>query len=297
VQPLPKPKRGRKLFDPENLVYDNDGEVDFESTLENEIGNRAAPPLPWNPPPGPKWQAKQGIARLNLNGAEYAVLACLIDRASKCKGACFPSQEFICGWTSRPKRTVERAVATLEECRLIQIIDRGLKSNAYVIDWQPIFVAYQEMKAFEKRNALRHAIVPKVAAQAQTVPPEVAALVPPEVAAKPIKRTYEVKEPMTLNEASGDAAYLVVLEGGKKEGNQEREVESVLTYLPPHEGPSDSELGNIVSGYCEPFHWANLTEEDFEAAVVAERRESGAGRAVVHELALQRATEKGTANG
>jgi hypothetical protein len=203
------------------MAYDSDGEVDFESTLENEICSRVLPPLPENPPPGPKWQAKQGMARLNLNGAEYAVLACLIDRASKGKGACFPSQEFIFGWTGRPERTVRRAVSTLEECGLIRVIDRGLKSNAYIINWPPIFAAYQEMKRFEKRNAQRHGAVtasPKVASQPATVRPEVAPHVRPEVAAKPMKRTSEVREPMTLNEPSSDGAYLVVLEGGKKEG-------------------------------------------------------------------------------
>ena len=75
-----------KPFDPEDMVYDSDGDFNLEDTLENTIGNRAKSPLPHNPPPGQKWQAKQGMARLRLNGAEYSVLACLLDRASKGKG-------------------------------------------------------------------------------------------------------------------------------------------------------------------------------------------------------------------
>ena len=145
-----------KPFHPDDMAYDSDGEFNLADTLDNSISNRARGPLPDNPPPCPKWQAgKQGLCRLNLNGAEYAVQGCLIDRASKTKGACYPSQEFISGWTFRPKRTVERAVATLEAKGSPGVIDRGLKSNAYIINWEPIFSAYQEMKRFEKRNALR----------------------------------------------------------------------------------------------------------------------------------------------
>ena len=75
-----------KPFHPDDMAYDLDGEFNLADTLDNSISNRARGPLPDNPPPGPKWQAKQGLCRLNLNGAEYAVLGCLIDRASKTKG-------------------------------------------------------------------------------------------------------------------------------------------------------------------------------------------------------------------
>src|SRR5262249_25599164 len=151
-------------------------------TLENHIGNRWAKPLPRNPPSGPKWKAKQGMARLNLNGAEYSVLACLIDRASKAKGACYPSQEFICKWTCRPERTVKRAIETLQQGKLIQVIDRGFKSNAYLVNWPPLFQAYSEMKACEHSHASQ-----KVAPQVQAVGPEMAPHVRPEVAHKPTK--------------------------------------------------------------------------------------------------------------
>ena len=112
-----------KPFHPDDMVYDHDGEFVLEDTLENTIQNRERSPLPHNPPPGPKWQAKQGMARLCLNGAEYSVLACLLDRASKSKGACYPSQGFICKWTFRPERTVERAVAGLRSRKRIAVIE------------------------------------------------------------------------------------------------------------------------------------------------------------------------------
>jgi hypothetical protein len=67
--------------------------------------------------------------------------------------------------------------------------------------------------------------------------------------------------------------------------NEPGEVESASTNFQRPEGPAYEEAHVIVSGYCDGFHWDNLTEEDFEAAVAAERREAGAGRSVINEAA------------
>ena len=108
--------------------------------------------------------------------------------------------------TFRPERTVKRAVAGLRSRNLIRVIDRGLTSNAYLINWPPLFKAYKEMKACE-RNHSSNALdalnsLPKVAPTPRTVGPEVARSVGPEVAPKPMKGTYEEEEPMTLSEPS-----------------------------------------------------------------------------------------------
>src|SRR5262249_36222840 len=79
----------------------------------------------------------------------------------------------------------------------------------------------------------------------------------------------------------------------EKEGIQGGEAEGLSTNSDLPAGLSYDEACNIVSRYCQPFHWDNLTHEDFEAAVAAEQRKAGAGRAVVNELALQRAKQKG----
>jgi hypothetical protein len=84
----------------------------------------------------------------------------------------------------------------------------------------------------------------------------------------------------------------IISEGKRKSFREERLRAHQLTPKPP-EGPTYDQACNMVSGYCEPFHWTHLTEEDFDAAVAAELRESGAGRAVVRELAFQRAKEAG----
>ena len=71
-----------------------------------------------------------------------------------------------------------------------------------------------------------------------------------------------------------------------EEGIQRGEVESPSTNSQPPEGLSYDEACNIVSGYCDSFHWDNLTEGDFEAPVAAERRGAGASRSVIHEAAI-----------
>ena len=275
-----------KPFDPEDMVYDSDGDFNLEDTLENTIGNRAKSPLPHNPPPGQKWQAKQGMARLRLNGAEYSVLACLLDRASKGKGACYPSQEFICKWTFRPERTVKRAVAGLRSRNLIRVIDRGLTSNAYLINWPPLFKAYKEMKACE-RNHSSNALdaldsLPKVAPTPRTVGPE--------VAPKPMKGTYEEEEPMTLSEPSSDGSYLVDL----KKVEEALQGEQVASPSLPPEGLTKGEIQTKVSGYCEGV-WDWMTEEVFEAAADAEAEVAGAGKAIVDAAVLAAKAKGATA--
>ncbi len=210
------------------------------------IDRREREPLPSNPPPGPKWQAKQGMARLPLNGGEYAVLACLIDRASSGKRACYPSQEFISGWTFRPLRTVRRAIKALSDKGIIRILYRGTTSSAYLISWPPLFAAYRQMKALEKCNTERHA-EQKVADDA----PKSGRESIPKVAAKPMNL-----EPMTLSAPSSDGAYVVVLREEEK-GIQERgEVESASTNSQPPAEP------NV-------YTFININAEKTEAAATA----------------------------
>ena len=223
----------QKLRHEEDVYWESDGQA---INVEDTQALRDREPLPHNPPPGPKWQAKQGMAQLPLNGAEYAVSLISLTRASKNKGACYPSQEFICGWTFRPERTVKRAVAGLRARKLVTVVDRGTTSNAYIIDWKPIFAAYQEMKRFEKRHALRSA-EPKVAPLGQTVGPEVARHVGPEVARKPMKGTSELREPMALSGSSDDEPYLVDIK--KVEESLQREQAVELSPSPQTPSPAE----------------------------------------------------------
>ena len=126
--------------------HEYDAMVDLIRCRREEI----APELPENSPPGPKWKAKQGLNRLNLNGAEHDVMGCLVDRASSKSGLCYPSEEFIQGWTGRPMRTVQRAIRSLWDKRLINITRRSVTSNRYFIQWTTLFAAYKQQKAFER---------------------------------------------------------------------------------------------------------------------------------------------------
>ena len=89
--------------------YERDAMVDSIRCRREDV----EPELPENPPPDAKWKAKQGLNRLNLNGAEHDVMGCLVDRANATTGLCYPSEEFIAGWTGRPLRTVQRAIRSL----------------------------------------------------------------------------------------------------------------------------------------------------------------------------------------
>jgi hypothetical protein len=279
-----KSKRGRKprLVHDENIFFGHDGTyVDVEAT-QSIREYEGLTPLPHNPPPGPKWQAKQGMARQCLNGAEYAVLACLIDRASKSKGACYPSQEFISRWTSRPVRTVRRAIKELSDKGIIRILHRGTTSNAYLINWPPLFSAYRQMKAMERHGDGDSDDQKWPGDDTKSGQED-----RPKVAAKPMKGTYE-EEPMTLRGPSDDEPYLVILDEEKIEEALQGRQEAEPSLLP--EGPTEGEIQTKVSGYCNDV-WDWVTEETFEAAANAEQREGGAGLAVIQTAVL--AAKKG----
>ena len=118
-----------------------------------------------------------------------------VDRASANTGLCYPSEEYIAGWTNRPLRTVQRAIRSLWEKRLINITRSSATSNRYFIQWPALFVAYRQQKAFEQRR--RDANVTPLQKVADEYVKSGGSH-PPEVAAKPINRTYE-EEPITLS--------------------------------------------------------------------------------------------------
>jgi hypothetical protein len=131
----------------ENTAFDEHGEVDVEATRElREYEGRA--PLPANPPPGPKYRARRGLNRLKLRSATVRdFMECLIDRASKHRGACYPSLEYIVGWTDRRFETIRAAAKDARRLGLVRIIERGRntagqkRSNAYAINWPVLFEA------------------------------------------------------------------------------------------------------------------------------------------------------------
>jgi Helix-turn-helix domain len=254
-------------------------------------------PLPANPPPGPKWQAKKGLYRLGLNGTEHAVIGCLIDRANQHTGNCYPSVDFIARWTFRPERTIKLALASLRVKGLFVVIDRGTSSNAYLINWQLLFSAYREILAVENGNKERHLTKTCPTRGAETCPTSLQ---------KPAPKPWKVEpwkvEPRSLSAPSDDGAYLVILNG--KEGFQE-EPTCRPTPFPqspvPLEGPkglSREAAERGVSSYLTTFDRQHLSAEAFEAALVAEMEAPGSGRAVVKAASQEawRARRKGVVN-
>jgi hypothetical protein len=277
----------------DDVAWESDGaSVNVEDTqsLRDENGNR----LPNNPPPGPKWKAKKALARLHLNGAEYVVLACLIDRANQQTGLCYPSEEFIAGWTCRPKRTVERAIASLRGTRLIQVIDRGTTSNRYVINWRPLFAAFTEMERFETESKKRHA--PKVAAH----PAKSGGTDLQKVAAKPLKiepcnknPRHEVVHPLS-------AAALVSFFNEENKGIQREPVDRPLPFSQSPEFPEGSreDAETAIAASCSAFDWDHLTTATYEAAVAAEMEVPGSGAPLAKTASMDawRAKRKGAVN-
>ena len=115
----------------------------------------------YNPAPGPKWQAINGILRMpNLNATEMAVAACLIDHAHDEHGFAFPSRKTIQNWTGRPKSAVDRALGKLKRLGLVEGRERRLsytnsETTLYAIIWQPFFKAFQKVEAWKSER--RHA--------------------------------------------------------------------------------------------------------------------------------------------
>jgi Helix-turn-helix domain len=139
------------VANPEETVKRHREEYERQGLAENIVSGREV--LPANPPPGPKYHARQGLASMGLNGSDHDVMFCLIDRANTNTGRCFPSEAFIAAWTNREERTVRRFIASLKKRNLIEATPvkcKGGTRNEYRINWDPLFAAYKAMKAFEK---------------------------------------------------------------------------------------------------------------------------------------------------
>jgi hypothetical protein len=287
-----KGKRGKW----EDVAWETDGEtISVEDTqyLQQEKGDDR---LPDNPPPGPKWKAKKALCRMNLNGAEYVVFACLIDRANGKTGLCYPSEEFIAGWTSRLKRTVRRAIDTLKSKRLIMVIDRGTTSNRYVIQWRPLFEAYAQIERFEteSKNRREQKEAPQDSKSGPTSRQKVA---PKPYGLEPWKHNpgHEVAHPPS-------AADAVVSFFERKKGIRGEPVGRPSPFArspePPEGSPSRQQAETTLSASCTAFDWYHLKPEAYEAAVAAEIEAPGTGAAAMKAASHEawRARRKGAVN-
>jgi len=283
-----------KPFHPDNMIFDSDGESDIPGSLENHIGNRDGRVEYIAPGAQTKWRARNLVdIHWKLVGIDppsesfNRIMACIIDHANPGNGACYPKQSTLAIETGYSEDTVQRAVKWWVKNEFLVTEGRGrARALAYHPQWSLLEEFYIAVSADikEQKEASSRTVLYAEPHQGAVREPRHGAIHEPQsITAK--EESHPERRP--------SAMVLSVKDEKERKGIQEGVVETPSTNAP--EGLSYDEGCTIVSGYCEPFHWLHLTEEDFEAAVIAELRESGAGRAVVYELASQRAKEKGAA--
>jgi hypothetical protein len=146
----PDKTRTRKQLD--ELVFDHTGAVDVDGTrAEREAtGTKAVKFTP--PPNSEKWWASVAILFCRLNGAEKAILGCLVDHANIANGRCDPSESCIAWETGYPLRTVKRAISTLLRSPYLSRTRRGTSSNAYHLKWGALLLAFDSYEETLERG-------------------------------------------------------------------------------------------------------------------------------------------------
>jgi hypothetical protein len=187
-----KSKRGRKpkLVHEENAWFESDGTINIEETQAVRRENGYKRYIPPNPPPkkvgkvDPKTICRRAVGELIDSGSDKSgmVMAYYIDRASRAKGACFPSR----ATTARDLGLSEDAVTRAnsfwsmfgswvdgEWMPYLKLVREGAKradgtkqSNAYHVGWLPLIVLVferhwcEELRA-EAAKVLRNVLKPE----------------------------------------------------------------------------------------------------------------------------------------
>jgi hypothetical protein len=293
-------RRGRKqkLRHDEDVFWGHDGTyLDIEGTQDARqaaMEERGELPVPYAPCPNPdaKWKALLAVCTMpGWNGTMKGVMACLIECANYYTGKCCPSEEWMSKRLGCDPSTVKRAVAKLKSRYLAvhhrnEPTDREWKANAYVIGWTALINRCHHMFPWTDRKHRGATLHQQGGNVAQNRGAEVTRK---DIELEDIEGRYE---PKRVRPPSVADTNVIPFSEGKEEGIQRGEVESAATNSQTSECSTYDQACNIVSRYCEPFHWTHLKQEDFDAAVAAELGESGAGRAVVNELASHRAKEE-----
>jgi hypothetical protein len=135
-------------------LYDDPNDHDHEmmvETIQAQREEQGYHPVN-NPPPGPKWQAKEGLHGLKLSsGTAAAVMFLLIDHAAAKTGLSYPSINRMARILDVPERTIKLAIAALRRHGLIETYRRPKANgtwgpNFYIIKWPVFFIAYRAMQ-------------------------------------------------------------------------------------------------------------------------------------------------------
>jgi hypothetical protein len=161
----------------EELLYNTDGTVDVEGTVEFRE-TRKVPPNP--PPPAAREGLLDGkaIARIAVSECinsgswfKQAVMQYLISCANQENGACYPSNATIARDLDCSEATVERATRWWREHgykrhRFLTIAVRGRQrpdgtneSNAYHVGWLPLISAARDLHYRKRIRIMAKAII------------------------------------------------------------------------------------------------------------------------------------------
>ena len=314
---------GKRKEDYSKATFDHKGNFDLEATIEDrdfENEQRAAAKIAYVAPEGKqKWRARDLVdihwmlTGIETPSASYnRIMSCIIGHANPVSGRCQLKQKLIAVETGYSVATVKRAITWWVFQKFLRVEATGLaRSNAYHPQWDLFelhYVAVANEINSEKQSWAGDAAMVSGRRHGGAMHPEVIK----GTYAGVIKGTYgechhvdphepqigiskEESHPEWARPSSVADANVVSL--NEKEGIQEGEAESASTNSNLSVGLSYEEACTLVSEYCGPFEWDNLTEDDFEAAVTAEKQKAGAGRSVINEAAMAafRAKRKGGA--
>ena len=231
------------------------------------------------------------------------IMSCIIGHANPTTGRCQLKQKLIAAETGYSRDTVIRAVNWWEaKGFLIRQTTGRARSNAYHPQWELFELHYlaveNEIKTQKESWRCDGTITEQCpGTDTDYVPCSIkgqhACSIKGQHDVPHHGATHESQSRTSKDESHPEWTRPPSAAGVDEEGIQKGEVESASTNAPPPEGPTEAEAGTVVSGYCQGV-WHLLEEPDFDAAVAAELRESGAGRAAI-AAAVNAARLKGDA--
>ena len=277
-------------------------EHEREAMIDSERCRRGEPTEFIAPGVEQKWRARDLVdIHWKLTGIEppapsyNRILSCIIGHANPTSGRCQIKQKLIGAETGYSRDTVMRATKWWEAKGFLVKQDMGLaKSTAYHPQWdlfEMFWIALQKDIEAQK-EAWRDESVSPCSIKGQHACSTKGQHGEPHHAAthEPQSRTSkdESHPEWAPSPSALDANVISSSEGKEEEGIQGEQV-ALPSLLP--EGLTYGKAQEIVSGYCTGLHWEHLTQEDFDAAVVAEIEQSESGRAVVDAAAERNARE------
>jgi hypothetical protein len=293
------------------LQWTPEGEFDRELT---ELSRNSDEQTQYEAPRDRKWKARN-VVTVHWNILNYPcpypsmvhIFACVIDHANINTGRCDASQKVMAIETGYCVKTVRKVLDWIAANTPFLEIERRtgskgqFRSNAYHVQWQHLEVDWIGIQVCIDEAKQEHRDANRYSRQDSTVGTQGGtrkgnSRVPMDRGNSRGDTNHELynheEEPRPERVPSDEGTPVLVNQKENEEAFSKEEVESASTNSQPPETPSYGEAQQRVSGYCKPFHWDHLTQEEFDSAVAAEIEVVGAGRAVVDDAANKTWQEK-----